>query len=117
MTALDREFEIELARLSAAFIAELPLKVQAVGDDMTAWLAEPQDAERYERLCHRVHQLKGAGSTFGCQGVSDAARSLEIELAKIKTAAAADVERARREAEAAIQRLWQAAAAPGESVP
>ena len=117
MNEASRRFEREFERLSAAFVEDLPFRVQSVGDAVTAWLAAPDEEALFERLSHKVHQLKGAGSTFGCQGVSDAARSLEIELAEIRTVATADVERARRAAEAAIQRLWQAAAAPGESVP
>lgn len=110
----EQEFEQELARLSAAFVAELPLKIQSVSDDMTAWLAMPQDSELYKRLAHKVHQLKGAGSTFGCPQISDAARALERDLSDIRTTVVADVELARHEAEAAIQRLRHAAAAPGD---
>lgn len=80
MTTPDEIVAIELARLSATFVAQLPGQVQAVEDDMTAWLDEPADIERFEILSHRVHQLGGSGSTFGCPGVSRAARVLEQSL-------------------------------------
>lgn len=110
MTALDREFEQELARLSAAFVAELPRKIQSVSDDITVWLTTPQESGLYERLSHKVHQLKGAGSTFGCPGISDAARALEQELADIQAATPASAGLARQEAAAAIRRLQDEAA-------
>ena len=70
----------ELARLSAHFVRQLPQHMQAVENDMTAWLSEPRDTERLEVLSHRVHQLKGSGSTFGCPGISRAARMLERHI-------------------------------------
>ncbi len=80
MTTPDELVAQELARLSAAFVAQLPEQMQAVEDEMTAWLDAPRDAERFEVLSHRVHQLKGSGSTFGCPGVSEAARTLEQHI-------------------------------------
>jgi chemotaxis protein histidine kinase CheA len=77
----DREFERELERLSAVFVDELPFRVQAVSDDMSAWLSAPEEDSLYERVSHKVHQLKGAGSTFGCPGITEAARALEQRLA------------------------------------
>ena len=77
MTSPDEIVAMELARLSAAFVAQLPEQIQAVEDDMAAWLDAPQDADRFDILSHKVHQLKGSGSTFGCPGVSRAARTLE----------------------------------------
>jgi chemotaxis protein histidine kinase CheA len=77
MTTPDEIVATELARLSAAFVAQLPGQMQAVEEEMTAWLEAPRDAVRFEVLSHRVHQLKGSGSTFGCPGVSKAARALE----------------------------------------
>ena len=68
-----RDFEREFERLSAAFVDELPLRVQSVSDDVSAWLSAPEEHALYERLSHKVHQLKGAGGTFGCPGLSKAA--------------------------------------------
>lgn len=81
MRNADRQFEQELERLSAAFIEELPFRVQSVSDDISAWLSAPGEDSLYERLSHKVHQLKGAGSTFGCPGITEAARALEQRLA------------------------------------
>ena len=81
MSESDRKFQRELARLSAAFVDELPFRVQSVSDDMSAWLSAPDEDSLYERLSHKVHQLKGAGSTFGCPGISEAALTLEQRLA------------------------------------
>jgi chemotaxis protein histidine kinase CheA len=77
----EREFHRALERLSAAFVDELPFRVQSVSDDMNAWLSAPDEESLYERLSHKVHQLKGAGSTFGCPGITEAARALERRLA------------------------------------
>ena len=81
MAESERKFQRELERLSAAFVDELPVRVQSVSDDMTAWLSSPDEDSLFERLSHKVHQLKGSGSTFGCPGITDAARVLELRLA------------------------------------
>ena len=80
MTTPDELVAEEHARLSAVFVAQLPEQIQAVEDEMAAWLDTPRDTERFEVLSHRVHQLKGSGSTFGCPGVSEAARKLEQHI-------------------------------------
>jgi chemotaxis protein histidine kinase CheA len=80
MTSPDEIVAAELARLSAEFVAQLPQQVRAVEDEVTAWLHRPEDPERFEIVTHRVHQLKGSGSTFGCPGVSRAARLLEQRI-------------------------------------
>ena len=80
MSTPDDIVASELARLSATFVAQLPEQVQAVEEEAMAWLRAPCDDGRYEALSHRVHQLKGSGSTFGCPGVSRAARMLEQRI-------------------------------------
>jgi chemotaxis protein histidine kinase CheA len=84
MTSPDDIVAMELARLSAAFVAQLPDQVQAVEDEVTAWLDAPTDAGRFEVLSHRVHQLKGSGSTFGCPEISRAARTLEHHIGALR---------------------------------
>lgn len=81
MGRADRVFQREFERLSAAFVDQLPLRVESVNDAMSAWLSAPEENALYERLSHKVHQLKGAGRTFGCPGISEAARTLEQRLA------------------------------------
>jgi hypothetical protein len=56
MTTPDELVAVELARLSASFVAQLREQVQAVEDEMTAWLEAPRDVERFEILSHKVHQ-------------------------------------------------------------
>jgi len=80
MTTADELVAVELARLSANFVEQLPEQLRAVEQGVAAWLDTPRDAERYDALSHRVHQLKGSGSTFGCQGISRAARQLERHI-------------------------------------
>ncbi len=99
MTSPDDIVAMELARLSAAFVAQLPEQVQAVEDEVTAWLDTPTDADRFEVLSHRVHQLKGSGSTFGCPGISRAARSLEEHIGAMRR----DVDAGRLPAPAAVE--------------
>ena len=77
MTTPDELVATELARLSASFVEQLPEQVRVVEREVAAWLRAPHDASRYETVSHRVHQLKGSGSTFGCPGISHAARKLE----------------------------------------
>ena len=84
MITADEEFAQEFARLSAAFVAKLPLKIEVLSDDLVAWLLVPRDKAMLDRLSHEVHQLIGAGSTFGCSGISDAARVLEQFLAELR---------------------------------
>jgi chemotaxis protein histidine kinase CheA len=84
----DEIVAAELERLSAVFAAQLPDQVQAVEKEAIAWLSAPRDAGRYEILSHRVHQLKGAGSTFGCPGISRAAREdVESAMAELQNEA------------------------------
>jgi chemotaxis protein histidine kinase CheA len=99
MTSPDEIVAMELARLSAAFVAQLPAQVQAVEEQVTAWLDAPQDADRYDVLSHRVHQLQGSGSTFGCPGISRAARTLEQQIGALRR----DITAGRVPAPAAIE--------------
>ncbi len=80
MTTADELVAVELARLSANFVAQLPEQLQALEEGMQAWLDAPRDSRHYEVLSHRVHQLKGSGSTFGCPGISRAAQALERRI-------------------------------------
>jgi len=84
MATPDELVAKELARLSADFIARLPEQLRTVEDEVTAWLDAPRDRARYEVLAHRVHQLKGSGSTFGCPGISRAARMLEQRMGDLR---------------------------------
>lgn len=84
MATPDEKVAHALARLSAAFVAELPDQVRAVEDGMTAWLAAPGEKCLFDVVSHRVHQLKGSGSTFGCPGISRAAGILERRLAEYR---------------------------------
>ena len=95
----------ELARLSADFVEQLPQHMQAVEDDMTAWLREPRDTERLEVLSYRVHQLKGSGSTFGCPGISRAARTLERHIRACRSEIVAGRSPATADVESAVEQL------------
>lgn len=80
MTTSDELVAMELERLSANFIAQLPEQLQSLEKGMHAWLDAPHDSRHYEVLSHRVHQLKGSGSTFGCPAISRAAQALERRI-------------------------------------
>ncbi|MDH3756695.1 MAG: Hpt domain-containing protein [Gammaproteobacteria bacterium] len=105
MTTPDEIVAMELARLSAAFVSQLPEQVQAVEDEMTAWLDAPRDAERFEILSHRVHQLKGSGSTFGHPGISAAARALEERISAYRRGMDSGELRAPADVESAMAQL------------
>ena len=102
MTTADDEFAQEFARLSAAFVAELPQLVETLNDDLATWLSVSQESVSFDRLSNRLHQLRGSGSTFGCSGISEEARILEQSLAALRAdALAADI----NEVKAAMRRL------------
>ena len=105
MTTPDDIVAAELARLSADFVARLPEELQAVEDDVSAWLDAPRDPQRFEILSHRVHQLKGSGSTFGCPGISRAARTLEQRLGAYRRGIDAGQPPPAADVESAVQRL------------
>ena len=112
MPTPDEIVAAELQRLSAAFVAQLHEQVQAVEEEAMAWLSAPRDAGRYEVLSHRVHQLKGSGSTFGCPGISRAARMFERRIAEYRgeleagrLPAAEDVEKAMAELQNEARRV------------
>ena len=122
MTSPDDIVAAELARLSAEFVAQLPAEVRAVEDEVTAWLDRPEDPRRFEIVSHRVHQLKGSGSTFGCPGISRAARLLEQRIGRYrretdagKPPAAGDVESAVAGRQNEVLRARNASQGPGES--
>jgi len=105
MTVADKEFERELALVSARFVAQLPRQVQVLSDDLVAWLSVPRDAALLKGLSHKVHQLKGAGSTFGCSGISDSAKELEQRLATFQSNATGGSAAAMDEVESAMEAL------------
>ncbi|HSN51860.1 MAG TPA: Hpt domain-containing protein [Woeseiaceae bacterium] len=103
MTTPDELVAMELARLSANFVEQLPGQVRAVEDEVAGWLDAPCDVERYEIVSHRVHQLKGSGSTFGCPGISRAARTLEQRIGACRS----DIDAGRPPATAAVESALQ----------
>jgi len=105
MITADEQFAQEFAKLSATFVAQLPRQVQALSNDLVAWLSAPRDAALLDRLSHRVHQLRGAGSTFGCCGISDAARALEQYLAEFRSDATGGSASTMDEVKAAMEAL------------
>lgn len=105
MTSPDDIVAAELARLSTEFVARLPEQVRAVESELTAWLDAPQDGRRFEVVSHRVHQLKGSGSTFGCPGISRAARLLEQRLGACRREIAAGKPPAAEDVESALAQL------------
>jgi chemotaxis protein histidine kinase CheA len=105
MTTPDELVAMELARLSANFVEQLPEQVRAVEDDVAAWLDAPRDAKRYEIVSHRVHQLKGSGSTFGCPGISRAARTLERHIGACRSDVVAGRPPAIAAVESAVEQL------------
>jgi len=105
MTTADEEFAREVARSSAAFVSQLPRQVQALGDDLVAWLSAPRDAALFDKLSHKLHRLKGAGGTFGCSGISDFASALEQRLNTLRSEATGGSASAMAEFEAAMEAL------------
>lgn len=103
MMTPDEQVARELARLSENFVEQLSEQVSAVDGELAAWLDAPLDAARYETLSHKVHQLKGAGSTFGCPGVSRAARTLERRIGAYRS----DIHAGRLPAAAAVESALQ----------
>jgi chemotaxis protein histidine kinase CheA len=105
MTAADEAFAREFARRSAVFVVRLPRQIEILSDELVAWLSAPSDVAQFEKLSRRVHQLKGAGSTFGCSSISDAARALEQRLAALQTDAPGGPASSMDEVQAAMKTL------------
>jgi len=114
MTSPDDIVAAELARLSAEFVAQLPAQVRAVEDEVAAWLDRPEDPKRFEIVSHRVHQLKGSGSTFGCPGISRAARLLEKRIGTYRRQTDAGKPRAAEDVESAVAGLQNEVIRAGE---
>jgi chemotaxis protein histidine kinase CheA len=105
MTTADELVAKELARLSANFVAQLPEQLQAVEEGVYAWLDAPRDSGHYHVVSHRVHQLKGSGSTFGCPGISSAAQALERHIGAYRRELDAGTTPERRAVESAMAEL------------
>jgi len=105
MSTPDEIVAKELTRLSANFLEHLPQELRAVEDEVTAWLDAPQNTRRFEILSHRVHQLKGSGSTFGCPGISRAARMLEQRMGDLRREIDAGQRPATTDVESAMAQL------------
>jgi len=105
MTTPDTEFSRQFARMSASFVADLPQQVEAMTDELAAWLAWPEDTAKFEDLSQKTHRLKGAGGTFGCSGISDAARTLECQLVVLQTDLAGGSASAKAKIEAEMESL------------
>ena len=104
MMAENDSYERELARLTDAFVAALPGRIEALKGDLNLWLCARHDETLFDAVSHDVHQLKGAGGTFGCNSISDAAETLGRRLAAAhKTAPERQNESLRRVAAAMVE--------------
>ncbi len=78
MDAQD-QVEAQLAALKDKFVGGLPDRLALLRDTFDGWWLS-QEAAQLEAFHRLVHSLTGAGATFGCIEVSQAARELETYL-------------------------------------
>ncbi|HIG39546.1 MAG: response regulator [bacterium] len=76
------EFIRQFEQTSAAFITQLPQEIQTLMDELSAYRKTGESAF-LNRLRQKVHRLKGTGSTFGCNAITDLSRKLEQSLARL----------------------------------
>ncbi len=74
---MDVNAQLEALRLK--FIDNLPKRMIAINTSYTEWknTNDPKALSEFHRL---THSLTGAAATFGCEAVSVAARTLEVQL-------------------------------------
>ncbi len=79
MTALDADFEAQLAALRAKFAGNLTARIDemAAAADAIAASREVSGRRALERVLHLAHKLAGSAATFGFKTVSDEAYVLE----------------------------------------
>ena len=80
MTSGDGDLLREMEELRAAFAAELPSRVAAIGVRCHALLRGDLDPAQTSALVRDVHSLAGSGTTFGRPDVSRAAGRVEDVL-------------------------------------
>ena len=74
MSDSEDSIQEQLAALRQTFIDQLPQRINCLYDAHIAWSQGGDGLREYHRL---AHSLTGAGATFGCGQVSQAARQLE----------------------------------------
>ncbi len=77
MSDSEGSIQEQLAALRQAFVDQLPQRISKLYDAHIAWGRKGEGLAEYYRL---AHSLTGAGATFACDGVSRAARQLELFL-------------------------------------
>ena len=70
----------ELLALQQAFADELPQRVSAISGLWQTFRHQLDDEELGDELYRKVHNLAGAGGTFGVMRISHAAHELELAI-------------------------------------
>ena len=79
------KLKVQLEALRQNFIDQLPQRLATLEAGLVAWKQAWDEAELAE--FHRAaHSLTGAGATFGCEGLSQVARTLEKQLVSAEQA-------------------------------
>lgn len=68
----------QLAKLKQKYAAALPAKVDAVGEQVDAFLAAPWQEERCFTTYRLIHSLAGSAGTYGYTDLGNVARTGEL---------------------------------------
>ncbi|MBI5923443.1 MAG: Hpt domain-containing protein [Betaproteobacteria bacterium] len=102
------DFEAKLKLLNAAYIADLPDRLQQIEQEWGQWPLDAWDDERFQTLHRMVHSLTGSGKTFGFALLSEVARTLEEYLKSLAQAKSVPGEEQRKRIKILLENLHQA---------
>ena len=84
MSSPERAIEERLRTLREDYQAQLPERIARIDAAVQAWLRNLSDPHVLDTLHRMVHSLVGSSGTYGFHALSQAARTLELDLRKIR---------------------------------
>lgn len=108
----------ELLVLQQAFADELPQRIAAINRSWQEFRNQLHDQELGDELYRQVHNLSGAGGTFGVLPVSHASHELELAIKALRSDHSGDVIDRSEDVQKSIDRLqdiagnWQPSQVP-----
>ncbi len=78
MAEIAPDIRERLAALRQEYLRQLPEKIRQLRQGWTLHLASGENPSHLVVLHRQVHSLAGSGATFGCDGISQAARHFEV---------------------------------------
>ncbi|EME68827.1 hypothetical protein H261_16473 [Paramagnetospirillum caucaseum] len=84
---MSDSFEDFMVELRQEFLGKLPAHSRTITDAWRDAMADRERKEALSRLATNARHLAGAGRTFGCPEISEAAETLEFCLIKVRRGA------------------------------